>query len=110
MGEVYRAHDEKLGRDVAIKILPRLVIGDPGLRARFEREARVISQLNHPHICTLYGVGHETISTAGSEHAADFLVMEYLEGQTLAERLEKGPLPIERALQYAVQIAGAPSG
>jgi len=85
MGEVYRATDTRLGRTVAIKILARDLGSAPGLRARFEREAHTISQLAHAHICTLYDVGREG--------EIDFLVMEYLEGPTLAAMLTKGPLP-----------------
>ena len=82
MGEVYQATDTRLDRTVAIKVLPEHVADDPDLRQRFEREAKTISSLNHPHICTLYDIGQEG--------ATDFLVMEYLEGETLAERLTKG--------------------
>lgn len=99
MGEVYRARDTRLGREVAVKVLPARLSADSGFRQRFEREARVISSLNHPHICTLYDVGrHEDV---------DFLVMEYLQGETLATRLEKGPLPIQQALKAAIEMAGA---
>jgi serine/threonine-protein kinase len=99
MGEVYRAEDLRLGRTVAIKILAPFLRESPDLRTRFEREARTISQLTHPHICTLHDVG---------EHAGSlFLVMEHLEGETLAHRLEKGPLPIEQALTVATEIAEA---
>src|SRR5450631_835836 len=86
MGEVYRAHDSRLGRDVAIKVLPQRLSATDDLRARFEREARTLSQLNHPHICTLHDVGRHD--------GADFLVMELIDGETLASRLERGPLPI----------------
>jgi serine/threonine protein kinase len=82
MGEVYRARDTRLDRTVAIKVLPSQLAGNPQLRERFDREARAISSLSHPNICTLYDVGHE----AGT----DFLVLEYLEGETLAERLAPG--------------------
>ncbi len=99
MGEVYRAHDSRLGRDVAIKVLAPHLAATPEARARFEREARTISQLNHPHICTLYDIGRE-----GS---TDFLVMELLEGETLAHRLEKEPLPPADTLALGVQIADA---
>jgi Tol biopolymer transport system component len=99
MGEVYRAHDSRLGRDVAIKVLPPHLAAAPEVRARFEREARTISQLNHPHICTLYDVGHQS--------GVDYLVMELLEGETLAHRLEKGPLPVAEALTLGAQIADA---
>jgi serine/threonine protein kinase/Tol biopolymer transport system component len=99
MGEVYRARDTRLDRVVAIKILPAALAADPQFRERFDREARTISQLNHPHICTLYDVGHE--------NATDFLVMEFLDGETLEKRIEKGPLTIDDALQIAVQMASA---
>ena len=106
MGEVYRARDTRLDRSVAIKVLPAHVASDPDLRQRFEREARAVAALNHPHICTLYDIGTQDPST-GSEQAIDYMVMEYLEGETLADRLAKGPLPLEQALQYAIQIADA---
>ena len=99
MGEVYRAHDTRLGRDVAIKVLSPHLAATPEVRARFEREARTISQLNHPHICTLFDVGHQ--------EGVDYLVMELLEGQTLAHRLEKGPLPVAEVLLLGTQIAEA---
>jgi serine/threonine-protein kinase len=99
MGEVYRARDGRLDRIVAIKVLPAHLADRPELRERFEREARTIASLNHPHICTLYDVGHQ--------EGIDFLVMEYVEGETLATRLLKGPLPIEQVLRYAVEIADA---
>jgi serine/threonine-protein kinase len=99
MGEVYRARDTRLGRDVALKVLPAHLSASPELRRRLEREAKAISQLSHPHICTLHDVGREG--------EADFLVMEYLEGETLAHRLEKGPLPLEQALHTASEIADA---
>src|ERR1700720_4594923 len=85
MGEVYRAHDTRLNRDVAIKVLPDHLAQNPELRERFEREARAISQLSHPHICVLHDVG--------KYEGADFLVLEYLEGETLGSRIRKGPLP-----------------
>ncbi len=89
MGEVYKARDTRLDRTVAIKVLPEHVASDPDLKQRFEREAKTISSLNHPHICTLYDIG--------SQDGIDFLVMEYLEGDTLAQRLEKGALPLDQA-------------
>lgn len=99
MGEVYRARDTRLDRTVAIKVVPQAASGDPERRARFEREARTIAGLSHPHICTLYDVG---------EHEGGlFLVMEHLAGQTLAERLERGALPLEEALRIAIEIADA---
>jgi hypothetical protein len=97
MGEVYKARDTRLDRTVAIKILPPELAGDPERRQRFEREARTISALNHPHICTLHDVGEQD-GTA-------FLVMEHLEGDTLAERLRRGALPLPQVLDYAAQIA-----
>ena len=99
MGEVYRARDTRLDRIVAIKILPAQFASDSALRERFDREARVISSLSHPHICPLFDVGQE-----GS---VSYLVIEHLEGETLASRLAKGRLKIDQALQIAVQIAGA---
>ena len=99
MGEVYRAKDTRLDRTVAIKILPSNLAANPELRQRFEREARAVSSLNHPHICTLFDIGHQD--------GIDFLVMEYLEGETLAARLAKGPLPPEQVLEYAVEMADA---
>ncbi len=99
MGEVYRARDTRLERTVAIKVLPEQFSSDPELKQRFEREARTISSLNHPHICTLYDVGHQD--------GIDYLVMEYIEGESLAQRLAKGSLPLEQALKTGIQIADA---
>src|ERR1700682_6233339 len=99
MGEVYRARDTRLDRTVAIKILPQHLSDNPNLRQRFEREAKAISCLNHPHICMLHDVG--------TQEGIQFLVMECVEGETLAKRLEKGPLPLEQALKYGMQIADA---
>jgi serine/threonine protein kinase len=99
MGEVYRARDTRLDRTVAIKILPEHISAKPHARERFEREARAVSSLNHPHICTLHDVGHQD--------GIDYLVMEYLEGETLPHRLKKGPLPPEQVLQYAIQMTEA---
>ncbi|HEX8169285.1 MAG TPA: protein kinase [Thermoanaerobaculia bacterium] len=99
MGEVYRANDTRLGREVAVKVLPSELAGNAQMRARFEREARVISSLNHPHICTLYDVGREADS--------DYLVMELLDGESLADRLSRGALPLDQALRYAIEIADA---
>jgi serine/threonine protein kinase len=99
MGEVWRAKDSRLERSVAVKILPPTLAGNAQLRARFEREARAISQLNHPHICTVHDVGNE--------QGTDFLVMELLEGETLADRLAHGPLPLVEVLRYGAQIADA---
>jgi Tol biopolymer transport system component len=99
MGEVYRARDTRLDRTVAIKVLPGQFAADPHLLERFDREARAISSLNHPHICALYDVGRE--------QDVNFLVMEYLDGETLANRLAEGPLRVDDALRYAIQIADA---
>jgi serine/threonine protein kinase len=95
MGEVYKARDTRLDRSVAIKVLPAQVSADPDRRARFEREAKTIAALTHPHICTLHDVGESEGST--------FLVMEHLTGETLAERLQKGPLPLALALECGAQ-------
>src|SRR6516162_10923703 len=99
MGEVYRARDTRLGRDVAIKVLPADLSSNPDLKARFEREARAISALSHPHICHLYDVG--------SQDGTDYLVMELLEGESLERCLERGPLPFRQALQTGTEIADA---
>jgi serine/threonine protein kinase len=99
MGEVYRARDTRLGRTVAVKILPAGVAADPQLKARFEREARAIAALAHPHICMLHDVGEED--------GQAFLVMEHLVGRTLADRLEEGPLSLAEALEVATEVAGA---
>jgi len=96
MGEVYRARDTRLERSVAIKVLPANLISDPNLRQRLEREAKAVSKLSHPHICTLYDIGHQD--------GVDFLVMELVEGDTLEQRLTKGPLPPEKTVLYAAQI------
>jgi eukaryotic-like serine/threonine-protein kinase len=99
MGEVYRARDTRLDRIVAIKVLPAHLADRADLRERFDREAKTIASLNHPHICTLYDTGHQD--------GIDFLVMEYLEGETLAQRLQKGALPIQQVMQYAIEISDA---
>ena len=99
MGEVYKARDTRLDRTVAIKILPDALAADAQFQDRFEREARTISQLDDAHICALYDVG--------KEHGTSYLVMQYLEGETLAARLQKGALPVSEALKIAVEIAGA---
>src|SRR5215469_6055498 len=99
MGEVYKARDTRLERTVAIKVLSERLSSSPEVRQRFEREAKTISQLSHPHICALYDVGREG--------ETEYLVMEYLEGETLAERLVKGPLPFEQTLRYGIEIADA---
>jgi serine/threonine-protein kinase len=99
MGEVYRAKDTRLERTVAVKVLPSELSASPKLRQRLEREAKAVSSLSHPHICTLHDIGREG--------ETDFLVMEYLEGQTLADRLKKGRLPLDQALRFASEIADA---
>src|SRR5580704_2742760 len=99
MGEVFRARDTRLGRDVAIKIFPEKFSGRPELRERFEREARTISALNHGRICTIYDVGHQD--------DVQYLVMEFLEGQTLAERIQKGALPLREILRIGMEICEA---
>src|ERR1700736_1013855 len=95
MGEVYRARDTRLDRQVAVKSLPDSMAGNAQFKIRFQREAKTISQLSHPHICALYDVGE------------NYLVMELLEGQTLADRIAKGPLPLSDVLKYGTQIAEA---
>src|SRR5499427_10891182 len=99
MGEVYRARDTRLERTVAIKILPQEISADPVRKQRFEREAKTISSLNHPNICTLHDIGWQD--------GVAYLVMECVEGETLAKRLEKGPLPLEQVLKFGAQIADA---
>lgn len=99
MGEVYRARDTRLDRDVAIKVLPAHLTSNSEFRQRFEREARSISNLTHPSICTLHDIGHEG--------GVDYLVMEYLEGDTLAQRIARGPLPLEEVLRIGIEIASA---
>ena len=99
MGEVYRARDTRLNRDVAIKVLPDHLSSNPELRERFEREARAISQLSHPHICVLYDIG--------KNEGADYLVLEYLEGETLGVRVRRGPLPTDQVLKFGAQMADA---
>jgi eukaryotic-like serine/threonine-protein kinase len=99
MGEVYRARDTRLDRIVAVKVLPHRFSADPARRQRFEREARAISSLQHPNICTLHDIGRQD--------AIDYIVMEYLEGETLAALLARGPLPLERILRYGVEVADA---
>ena len=99
MGEVYKARDTRLDRTVAVKVLPSHVASNPDLRQRFEREARAVSSLNHPNICTLHDIGHQD--------GMDYLVMEYLEGETLAQRIERGALPADELLRCAYDVADA---
>jgi serine/threonine protein kinase len=99
MGEVYKALDTRLDRTVAIKVLPKFIADRDDLRARFEREARAVSSLKHPNICVLFDIG--------KQDGIDFMVLEHLEGETLAARVSKGPLPLDQVLKYASQIADA---
>src|SRR5438270_4868085 len=99
MGEVYRARDTRLERDVAIKVLPGSQSSDPSLRQRLDREAKAVSKLSHPNICTLHDVGHQD--------GVDFLVMELVEGETLEQRLRKGALPLDQTLRIGSQVADA---
>src|SRR5947209_16253105 len=99
MGEIYRARDTRLASSVAIKVLPPDFPADARLRVRLEREAKTISALNHPNICTLHDIGRE--------NGLDYLVMEYCEGPPLAERLERGALPLDDVIRYGIQIADA---
>ena len=103
MGEVYRARDTRLGRFVAIKVLPADTLEDPKLRLRLEREAKAIAALNHPNICALYDVG----AVSEHERSIQYLVMECLEGETLDERLKRGPLPLDQVVRYATEVAEA---
>ena len=99
MGEVYKARDTRLDRTVALKILSEPFAADPEFRDRFDREARAISQLDHPHICALYDIGeHDGIA---------YLVMQYCDGETLASTLARGALPLDRSLRHAIDIASA---
>ncbi|HEV2350980.1 MAG TPA: protein kinase [Terriglobia bacterium] len=100
MGEVYQARDTRLGRDVAVKVLAKHLISSPDFRQRFEREARTLSSLQHPHICVLHDIGHDEV-------AGEFLVMEFLEGETVAERLKRGKLPLQELLKIGMGIADA---
>ncbi|MDX1384137.1 MAG: serine/threonine-protein kinase, partial [Thermoanaerobaculia bacterium] len=99
MGEVYRARDTRLDRDVAVKVLPDELGGDSSFRKRFEREAKAISQLQHPHVCSLFDVG--------SSGEVDYLVMEYLEGETLESKIRRGPLRLDELLRIGAEIADA---
>src|SRR5436190_2544695 len=99
MGEVYRARDSRLGREVAIKVLPEHLSANPEIRARFEREAKTVSSLNHPNICVLFDVGREG--------ETDYLVMELIEGETLAARLVRGAMGAPELLRVGMQIADA---
>jgi serine/threonine protein kinase len=99
MGEVWKARDTRLDRTVAVKVLPKYIAAMDDVRARFEREARAVSSLKHPNICVLFDIG--------KQDDIDFMVLEHLEGETLAARVSKGPLPLDQVLKYATQIADA---
>jgi serine/threonine protein kinase len=99
MGEVYKARDTRLDRTVAVKLLPARLSENPAFRQRFEREAKTVSQLTHPHICTVHDVGNQD--------GVEYLVMEFLEGETLSDRIAKGPLPLDQVLRYGIQISDA---
>src|SRR5262245_9858151 len=99
MGEAYRGRDARLDRIVAVKVLPQHLSTSPEVRQRFERDAKTISQLSHPHICALYDVGNQD--------GVEYLVMEYLEGETLADRLARGPLPLEQTLKFGIETSDA---
>src|SRR5262245_37577212 len=107
MGEVYRARDTRLGRDVALKILPDSLNNVPDRLARFEREARALAALNHPHIAQIYGVEEFRGSAAGAADSRVALVIELIEGDDLSVRLSRGPLPVDTAVGIARQIADA---
>jgi serine/threonine protein kinase len=100
MGEVYRARDTRLGRDVAVKVLPERLSSSSDFRQRFEREARAVASLQHPHICVRHDVGHD-------DAAGEFLVMEFLEGETAAARLKRAKLPLQELLKIGLEIADA---
>src|SRR5687767_15226076 len=104
MGEVYRARDARLNRDVALKVLPEIFASDPERLARFEREAQALAALKHPHIAMIYGM-HDEPGQGGAHVRA--LVLEVVEGETLAERMERGPFPVDEAITSARQIADA---
>jgi serine/threonine protein kinase len=99
MGEVYKSRDTRLARTVAVKVVSASLASDPAWRQRFDREARILATLSNPHICPIFDVG--------SHDGVDFLVMEYLDGETLAARLARGPLPVDLALRHAIEIADA---
>src|SRR5262245_19001439 len=99
MGEVYRATDTRLGRAVAVKVVSAGLAGDDTTRARFQREARAIAALNHPNICALFDIGHDA--------SYDFLVLELLEGETLQQRLQRGPLDLGQLVEHAIALADA---
>src|ERR1700756_4570112 len=102
MGEVYRARDARIARDVAVKVLPPDAAAQSDRRQRFEREAKAVARLNHPHICALYDVGRQD--------DVEYLVMEFLDGETLAARLSRGSLPLDEALKHAIALAQALAG
>ena len=107
MGEVYRARDTKLNRDVAIKVLLAAVANDPERLARFSREAQVLASLNHPNIAQIFGLERQEGRDGPATHATAFIVMELVEGEELAQRIARGPIPLDEALPIARQIADA---
>jgi len=104
MGEVYKATDTRLNRTVAVKVLPAHFSDDPEMKQRFDREAQTIAGLNHPHICILHDVGRARPTPEADP--VDFLVMEYLEGETLSDRIARGAMPLDEALKVAIPLAG----
>jgi serine/threonine-protein kinase len=110
MGEVYRARDTRLDREVAIKVLPESLAGNPERIARFQREARTLASLNHPNIAAIYGLEEADPSTGSGQAAVKALVMELIEGPTLGDRIAQGPIPLDEALAIARQIAEALGG
>ena len=110
MGEVYLAHDTKLGRDVAIKVLPDLFAADPDRLARFQREAQLLASLNHPHIAAIYGLEESSPSAGSGQAGVRALVLEFVDGPTLADRIARGPIPLDEALTFGRQIADALDG
>jgi len=107
MGEVYRARDTRLDRQVAVKILPPEYAQNAEFRARFEREARMISSMSDPHICALYDIGEAEVDCDGHAQRVSYIVMEYLEGESLADRIARGALPLEQSLRFGAEIADA---
>ncbi|MEQ1910281.1 MAG: serine/threonine-protein kinase, partial [Vicinamibacterales bacterium] len=105
MGAVYRAHDARLGRDVAIKVLHADVVADAERLRRFEQEARAVASLNHPNILALHDIGHAQPAAGEGQESGPYIVSELLEGETLRSRLAAGPLSARKAVEYAVQIA-----
>jgi len=107
MGEVYRARDTRLNRDVALKVLPELFAADPDRLARFRREAQLLASLNHPNIAAIYGFEEQAPVVSGFSRTVHALILELVEGPTLADRIAQGPIPLDEALPIARQIAEA---